>query len=183
MIDLELEKTRKLTTEQITMILDFATQAANDEGFMTKFVFDRAVMVFAAISLYPERKEEISGVIGTNYDIRLAFDALVADGTFDRMCKDFSLDVDNLLEIGDTWYEEAKTFEHSARGVISTVSNLSGSITQAAFEKLSQVASNGGDDILEFAKKYGYGNSGATKAITPEQVDGVLSAIKANPEE
>ena len=97
MIDLELEKSRTLTTEQITMILDLAAQAASDGGFIVTYIFERAITVFAAQVLYPENKEELAAMIGNGYDIRLAFDAIVSNGLLEQMMDEHKIDIDILF--------------------------------------------------------------------------------------
>ena len=157
--NLALEKELKLNMEQICMIEDFAAQAANDGGFMSRYVFERAVLVFAAIVLYPDRKEEITNMIGKDYDIRAAYQVLLETGLLEEMCDDYHSEINWLLSVGDTWFDETKDFEQSARGLLSTISDLSGDIVQSAAEKL-QEAANGDSKIIEdFAKNWGYGRA------------------------
>lgn len=157
--NLALEKELKLNMEQICMIEDFAAQAANDGGFMSRYVFERAVLVFAAIVLYPDRKEEITKMIGKDYDIRAAYQVLLETGLLEEMCDDYHNEINWLLSVGETWFDETKDFEQSARGLLSTISDLSGDIVQSAAEKL-QEAANGDSKIIEdFAKNWGYGRA------------------------
>ena len=109
-MNIETEKTRKLTTEQISIIEDLAVQAANDGGFMNRFIHERAIYVFAAVILYPEKKEELDKLIGAGYDIRAAFDKIVDDGTLEDMVEDYVTDIDNLLAIGEQWFMDAAEF-------------------------------------------------------------------------
>lgn len=159
------EKEKRLNMEQVCMIEDFAAQAANDGGFMSRYVFERAILVFAAIVLYPDRKEEITEMIGKDYDIRAAYQVLLETGLLEEMANDYQNELAWLLCIGDTWFEEAKDFEQSARGLLSTISDLSGDIVQGAFEKL-QEAANGDTKIIEdFAKNWGYGQTAKVDKI------------------
>lgn len=154
---LEEEKKLKLNMEQICMIEDFAAQAANDGGFLTRYIFERAILVFAAIALYPDRKDEITGMIGKDYDIRAVYQVLLETGLLEEMCKNHEKDIRYLLLIGDEWFTDVKDFEQSARGLLSTISDLSEDIVQQAAEKLQQAASGDMKIVEDFAQSWGYG--------------------------
>lgn len=156
MIDLEYEKTKHLTTEQRSMILDFASQAASDGGLIHYFIFERAIYVFAAQVLYPEKKEIISEAIGKGYDIRLAFDKIVEDGIAEDMNDKYKQDVDSLLDEGKSWCKECYDYEHSARGLLDTATAYSGDIVKAAAERLQEAASGDVQVVERFAKNWGF---------------------------
>ena len=82
-----LETTRKLTSQDIYDIIHFSAQSAEDNGFVNQYVFERALYAYAAIILYPDRKEEIGRMVSNN--ILDAWDALVSDGTTSDMEKNF----------------------------------------------------------------------------------------------
>jgi len=158
MIDLNFEKSRTLTMPQVCSILDFAIQAANDGGFLNHYIYERAIIVFAATVLYPEKKDEITAMIGKDYDIRMAFDALLENGIVEEMCEKYQNDLNYLAEIGIVWFDDVKTYEHSARGLLDTISTLSGDIVQSAVQKLQEIASGDVQVINEFADKWGANN-------------------------
>lgn len=183
MINLKLEKSRKLSTEQICMIEDFAAQAANDGGFMNHFVFERAIFVFAAICLYPDKKEGLTALIGEGYDIRGAFDRIIKDGLAEEMYKTYQEDIDNLLSIGNTWFQDAAIYEHSARGLLDSINTLSGDIVQSAAEQLQKASEGEVGKILDFAEKWGANRvKGEKQAISKQEVDNVVENIKKNTE-
>lgn len=153
------EKNIRLTMEQVCIIEDFAAQAANDGGFMNSYVFERALLVFAAIVLYPDRKDEINGMIGEGYDIRLAYQTLLESGLLEEMSKDYEGELEYLVTIGETWFQEVKEFEQSARGLLNTISDLSGDIVSQAASKLQAVASGDAKFVEEFADKWGLNNT------------------------
>lgn len=157
MLDIKIEKDRKLTTEEVCKIEDFAIQAANDGGFLNRYIFERALLVFAAIVIYPDHKEDISAMIGEGYDIRVAYDTLLKTGLLDEMFKDYEFDITYLFEVGDTWFADVRRYEHSARGLLDTISTLSGDIVRSAAEQLQSAASGDVQVVQEFAKKWGLG--------------------------
>ena len=154
-LDLQEEMNRTLTTEQVTMILEFAIQAAEDDGFINSYIYQRAMYVFAAIVLYPDRQEEISNIIGANGDIRLAWDALLQDGTIESMIKDFDSDIDYLTNVGEDWYNDYCDYAHSARGLLSIFSEFSADVLQEAAKKLQEISNSDFMEIPQIADEWG----------------------------
>ena len=153
--DLQQEMNRTLTTEQVTMILDFSIQAAEDNGFISSYIFQRAMYVFAAIILYPDRKEEISELIGADNDIRLIWDVLIKDGTAAKMNEEFKNDMIYLGNVGEDWYKEYVAYAHSARGILSVVSDFSGDIVNAAAKKLQETVGSEYGNLMKIADTWG----------------------------
>ena len=153
--DLQQEMNRTLTTEQVTMILDFSIQAAEDNGFISSYIFQRAMYVFAAIILYPDRKEEISELIGADNDIRLIWDVLIKDGTAVKMNEEFANDMIYLGNVGEDWYKEYVAYAHSARGILAAVNDFSGDIVSTAVKKLKEVEDSNLTDVIDIAKAWG----------------------------
>ena len=157
MIYLSYEKARTLSTENIAMILDFAAQAASDNGLMHYFIFERAVYVFAAQILFPDKKDMIADAIGQGYDIRFAFDILVKEGLLQKMEESFRPDVCILQTESERWFKEAKEYEQSARGLLDIATTYSGDIVKNAAEQLQKAASGDVQVIEQFANKWGFG--------------------------
>lgn len=155
--DIRNDEEQKLTMEQVCMIEDFAAQAANDGGFMCSYVFERALVVFAAIVLYPDRKKDITQMIGKGHDIRAAYETLKETGLVKEMLEDYKNEINYLFAIGDVWFQEAKDYEQSARGLLSTISDFSGDIVQSAFEKLQEAVTGDAKIVRDFAEEWGYG--------------------------
>lgn len=156
MFDVEYEKNKKISTEQMSMILDMAAQAASDGGFVSFYIFTRAAYVFAAQVLYPEKKEAIASSIGQGYDIRLAFDLLAQDGTLEDMQTKYVKDINKLDLNVNKWYGEVYQYQQSARGLLDSINTLSGDIVKAATEQLQKTASGDVKIIQEFADKWGF---------------------------
>ncbi len=62
-LDLNKEKTSALSSAAQFDIINFAIQAAEENGFLNSFIFERALYCFAAIILNDDRKEEISHLV------------------------------------------------------------------------------------------------------------------------
>lgn len=157
MLDIALEKEKTLSTQEMYEILDFAVQAAEDNGFINSFVFVRAMYMYAAIRLYEDRREELQQMI--NSDLLGSWDELVKDGTIENMNKDFYVDMNLLADYGQVWMDEFTAYAHSARGLLNTIQEFSSDIVEQASAKFQQAVAN--DDIkkvTEIAEKWGMDN-------------------------
>jgi hypothetical protein len=153
-----LETTRKLTSQDIYDIIHFSAQSAEDNGFVNQYVFERALYAYAAIILYPDRKEEIGRMVSNN--ILDAWDALVSDGTTSDMEKNFSSDIKILGEVGSVWLDDYIKYLQSARGILSSFQEFSGDIIQTAVEKFKTVSDEvGANQVLEIANNWGMNNN------------------------
>lgn len=181
-----LETTRKLTSQDMYDIIHFSAQSAEDNGFVNQYVFERALYAYAAIILYPDRKEEIGRMVSNN--ILDAWDALVSDGTMLDMEKNFSSDLKILGEVGSVWLDDYIKYLQSARGIFSTFQTFSGDIVESTVNRFKDAFNeNDAKAVLEIADKWGMNNTpkdesklkekAKVKAMaTPEQVNDAIKA-------
>jgi hypothetical protein len=154
----ETETAKKLTSQDMYDIIHFAAQSAEDNGFVNQFVFERALYAYAAIILYPNRKEELGRIVSDN--ILDAWDALLADGTIADMNENFAVDMDALGRIGSVWLDDYIKYLQSARGILSSFQEFSGDIIQTAVEKFKTVSDEvGANQVLEIANNWGMNNN------------------------
>lgn len=154
----ETETAKKLTSQDMYDIIHFAAQSAEDNGFVNQFVFERALYAYAAIILYPDRKEELGRMVSDN--ILDAWDALLADGTIADMNENFEVDMDALGRIGSVWLDDYIKYLQSARGILSSFQEFSGDIIQTAVEKFKTVSDEvGANQVLEIANNWGMNNN------------------------
>ena len=154
----ETETAKKLTSQDMYDIIHFAAQSAEDNGFVNQFVFERALYAYAAIILYPDRKEELGRIVSDN--ILDAWDALLADGTIADMNENFAVDMDALGRIGSVWLDDYIKYLQSARGILSSFQEFSGDIIQTAIEKFKTVSDEvGANQVLEIANNWGMNNN------------------------
>lgn len=154
----EAETAKKLTSQDMYDIIHFAAQSAEDNGFVNQFVFERALYAYAAIILYPDRKEEIGRMVSNN--ILDAWDALLDEGTIEDMNKNFAVDMDALGRIGSVWLDDYIKYLQSARGILSSFQEFSGDIIQTAVEKFKTVSDEvGANQVLEIANNWGMNNN------------------------
>lgn len=181
-----LETTRTLTSQDIYDIIHFSAQSAEDNGFVNQYVFERALYAYAAIILYPDRKEEIGRMVSNN--ILDAWDALVSDGTTSDMEKNFSSDIKILGEVGSVWLDDYIKYLQSARGIFSTFQTFSGDIVESTVNRFKDAFNeNDAKTVLEIADKWGMNNTPKDESklkekvkvkamATPEQVNDAIKA-------
>ena len=181
-----LETTRKLTSQDIYDIIHFSAQSAEDNGFVNQYVFERALYAYAAIILYPDRKEEIGRMVSNN--ILDAWDALVSDGTTSDMEKNFSSDIKILGEVGSVWLDDYIKYLQSARGIFSTFQTFSGDIVESTVNRFKDTFNESdAKTVLEIADKWGMNNTPKDESklkekvkvkamATPEQVNDAIKA-------
>lgn len=182
----ETETAKKLTSQDMYDIIHFAAQSAEDNGFVNQFVFERALYAYAAIILYPDRKEEIGSMVSNN--ILDAWDALLADGTIADMNENFAIDMDALGRIGSVWLDDYIKYLQSMRGVFSVFQNFSGDIVESTVNRFKD-AFNESDaqTVLDIADKWGMNNTPKDESklkekvkvsamATPEQVNDAIKA-------
>lgn len=181
-----LETTRKLTSQDMYDIIHFSAQSAEDNGFVNQYVFERALYAYAAIILYPDRKEEISRMVSDN--ILDAWDALVSDGTVLDMETNFSADLKILGDVGSVWLDDYIKYLQSARGIFSTFQTFSGDIVESTVNRFKDAFSESdAKTVLEIADKWGMNNTPKDESklkekvkvkamATPEQVNDAIKA-------
>lgn len=182
----ETETAKKLTSQDIYDIIHFAAQSAEDNGFVNQFVFERALYAYAAIILYPDRKEELGRMVSDN--ILDAWDALLADGTIADMNENFVVDMDALGRIGSVWLDDYIKYLQSMRGVFSVFQNFSGDIVESTVNRFKDAFSESdAQTVLDIADKWGMNNTPKDETklkekvkvsamATPEQVNDAIKA-------
>lgn len=170
MIDLEKEKSYALSAKDRYDILSFATEAADDGGFLNSFVFERAIYSFAAIILEEDKaqKADIQSRVAAN--LIEAWDHLVQNNIIQEMQEKYAEELEQLAQEGWAWFEEYENFATSARGILNLVEQFSGDIVQSAANRLNDtMQESGASTIIDIADKWGLNN--AAMAPAREQKD------------
>ena len=163
MINLSFEKTSALDAQERYDIISMAMDAADDNGFVNSFIFERALYCFAAIIFYPDRKEELAALASVNpLD---SWMKLVEDGTIQKMKEEYPEELNALVEESAIWYEEYADYAHSARGILEMVQSFTGNLTQNAAQLLTKTAEDTGvHELLDTADKWGMNR----RALAPQ---------------
>lgn len=157
MINLTKELKMALSTQDVYDIISFSVDAADDNGFMNSFIFNRALYLFAAIVLYPDQKEEYASIVAAN--INQAWDKMVEEGIIQQMMDDYPEELKMLAENGKQWFDEYSDYAQSARGLLNTIQDFSGDIVKSAVEQLKNASQEAGvKEVLDIADKWGMNN-------------------------
>lgn len=182
----ETETAKKLTSQDMYDIIHFAAQSAEDNGFVNQFVFERALYAYAAIIIYPDRKEELGRMVSDN--ILDAWDALLADGTIADMNENFEVDMYALGRIASVWLDDYIKYLQSMRGVFSVFQNFSGDIVESTVNRFKDAFSESdAQTVLDIADKWGMNNTPKDESklkekvkvkamATPEQINDAIKA-------
>ena len=159
MIDLEKEKSYALSAKDRYDILTFATDVADDGGFVNSFVFERAIYCFAAILLVEDQalKADIQGRVAAN--LVEAWDYLIQNDIIQELIENYREDFDILGNEGANWIEDYDKYATSARGILNLVEQFSGDIVQSAATQLNNsMNETNAANIIQIADKWGLNN-------------------------
>lgn len=154
MINLAQEESYKLSAKDRYDILSFAIEAADDGGFVSSFIFERAMYLYAAIILDEDRADDLREKITQN--LVEAWDYAVQEKIIQEMQEKYSEDLNKLADEGWTWFEEYNNYSLSARGILSLVEQFTGNAVNSAASALQNSANQAGvTDILNIADEWG----------------------------
>lgn len=154
MINLAQEESYKLSAKDRYDILSFAIEAADDGGFVSSFVFERAMYLYAAIILDEDRADNIREKITQN--LIEAWDYAIQEKIIQEMLESYKDDLDQLAEEGWSWFEEYNKYILSARGVLSFAQEFSGDIVSSAATVLKDtMEETGAKNIIDIADEWG----------------------------
>ena len=152
MINLELEKSLALDAQERYDIISFAMDAADDNGFINSFVFERALYCFAAIMLYPDQKEVITESL-TVSPVE-TWNKLAKEGFIEKMIEDYEPTLTQLAEEAKTWFDEYSAWAHSVRGLIDLMQRFTGNFVEDAANTLRRsVKETGVEEVLDIAEE------------------------------
>ena len=150
MINLVQEESYNLSAKDRYDILSFAIEAADDGGFVSSFVFERAMYLYAAIILEEDKADDIREKIAQN--LIEAWDYVVQEKIIQEMQEKYSNDLDKLAEEGWIWFEEYNNYVVSARGILNFVEQFSGDLIGSAAKTFKEtVEETGAKDIINLA--------------------------------
>lgn len=154
MINLAQEESYKLSAKDRYDILSFAIEAADDGGFVSSFIFERALYLYAAIILNEDRADDIREKITQN--LIEAWDYAIREKIIQEMLESYKDDLDQLAEEGWSWFEEYNNYILSARGIISIIEQFSNDMVNSAANKLKNtMEETGAKDIIGIADEWG----------------------------
>lgn len=154
MINLAQEESYKLSAKDRYDILNFAIKAADDDGFVSSFIFERAMYLYAATILDEDKADIIWEKIFQN--LIEAWDYAIQEKIIQEMLENYKDDLDQLAEEGWSWFEEYNNYILSARGVLNFAEQFSGDLIGSAAKTFKDtVEETGAKDIINLADEWG----------------------------
>lgn len=154
-MNLAQEKTCSLSARDRYDILTFAISAADDNGFVNSFIFERAMYCYAAIMLTKDDvKDDIRSKVSAN--IIDAWDYLVQSNIIQELRDQYADDLDYLAKEGEVWLDEYDAYAVSARGILSLVETFTGNAVSDAANALRATAEETGvTNVINIAQDWG----------------------------
>lgn len=170
MIDLKKEKEYRLSADDRFNLINFSITQADNNGFISSFIFERALYVYAAIMLDEEHADEIRSEV-VNQGIISAWDLIVQKDYLSSLLEEYKPELDVLADEGKQWFDEYTKAALSARGILNLVEQFSGDIvSQAANTLKSSMEESGASNVIDIADKWGMNNT-ITKENPPIEED------------
>ena len=96
----------------------------------------------------------------------------------------YAKDMEELDFNAGNWYEDVSKYQQSARGLVDSITTLSGDIVKSATEQLQQVANGDVKIIQEFANRWGFDRPtpGEDNAVTPADIQKSFQVLKGSKE-
>lgn len=152
MINLAQEESYKLSSKDRYDILSFSIEAADDSGFVSSFIFERAIYLYAAIILQEDKADDLREKVTEN--LIEAWDYALQENIIQEMQEKFENDLNKLAEEGKIWFEEYNKYAASARGILSIIEEFSGDMVGSAANMLKDtMEKTGAKDIINIADK------------------------------
>lgn len=154
MINLAQEESYKLSAKDRYDIYTFAIEAADDGGFVSSFIFERAIYLYAAIILKEDRANEIREKITQN--LIEAWDYVIQEKIIQEMLEEYADDLNRLAEESKIWFKEYTDYTLSARGILSIIEEFSGDIINSTVDTFkTTVQETGVKEIIDIADEWG----------------------------
>ena len=156
-MNLNLEKESVLSSQDRYDIIHFAQQSAVEEGFCNKFLFLRALYLYAAIILDEEHKEELQAKISE--DLLGTWDYAIKENIISNMLQSYPKEMELLADESQQWFEEYIAWSKSLRGVVDVFQNYSADIMQQAAAQLQNIENDSSlGKVIDIANKWGMNN-------------------------
>lgn len=160
-MNLEQEKNNVFTPQETYEIISAAIDMADDEGFVNSYVFERALYVCAARTLYEDKAEQINTSLLENGSPLITWKELLEDETIDQMVAEHSESLDYLASLGVTWFEEYTEAAHSLRSLIDVIQTFTDGMAGNMGKQLDMFKQdNDVQNVINIADKWGLDRNG-----------------------
>lgn len=160
-MNLEEEKNNVFTPQETYEIISAAIDMADDEGFINSFIFERALYVCAARTLYEDKADQINTSLLENGSPLITWKELLEDGTIDQMIAEHSESLDYLASLGEAWFEEYTEAAHSLRSLIDAIQTFTDGMAGNMGKQLDMFKQDTDvQNVIDIADKWGLDRNG-----------------------
>lgn len=129
------------------------------DGYINSFVFERALYVYAATTLYSELIEEIAKE-NQEGNILNTWDYLLEQGTIESMYNEYGKYLDELAENANNWYNENNQYNSSLKSLIDALYLLTGQLVDNTKDSFTNAVNQDSlQNVLQVADKWGMNNN------------------------
>nr|DAL50594.1 MAG TPA_asm: hypothetical protein [Caudoviricetes sp.] len=160
MIDMELEKQSTLTAKDINDLLAFAIGESENDGFVNRYVFERAMYTYLYLLLAEgDEQEKVRNSINEN-GVLVVWQELVGTGKIEQMAQDHQTEIALAERAGADVFDDYNGYSRSIRASFANIQSASNSIMENAAKQMSQMLSSDQyKDIMDIAEKWGMNNT------------------------
>lgn len=163
MIKVKQEKELKLSANEINTILSFAFGEATNNGFVNRFVFERAMYVYAYVVLMGKNKDADDDILDDN--VLNVWNTILLDGIVERMTKEYENELVVIQNAATDMFEDYRDYQRSIRGMANALGDLADNL----LGQLSSIAKDGltseqYQEIMDIASKWGLNGTSKSNA-------------------
>lgn len=164
----------KLNSQEQYNIINNALQAANDNGFLDEFIFERALICYEVLELIEDLDESnIEKVVNNPLT---AFDNFIEKGLVQELIDNYNEDVSYLADIAARYFEDYNAYLLSFGGAMTQVEGLSTDNLDTLTEQFAQFMQNDKvNETLQIADEWGL-----NRAPMPNKKENAISSDPDN---
>ena len=154
MIDIEQVKNCPLTSQEMYDMINSCIEAAEDNGFLNQFVFERALACHEVLNLI-EDLDDIDGPMVAENPLQ-AFDHFIEMGYIDQLATHYADTVAYIGQVAAQYFSDYEKYLLSIGGVLNKAEIFSSQVLQNMAGQVNEVMQN--DDIkqtLQIADEWG----------------------------
>ena len=160
MIDMELEKQSTLTAKDMNDLLAFSIGESENDGFVNRYVFERAMYTYLYLLLAEgDEQEKVRNSINEN-GVLVVWQELVGTGKIEQMAQDHQTEITLVERAGAGVFDDYNAYSKSIRASFANIQSVSSNVMENAAKQMSQMLSSDQyKDIMDIAEKWGMNNT------------------------
>lgn len=177
MINLEQVKNCPLTSQEMYDMINSCIEAAEDNGFLNQFVFERALVCYEVLNLVEDLDDLAGSRVAENPLI--AFDNFLEMGYVNTLIKNYADAVEYIGQVAAQYFEDYEKYLLSIGGVLNKAEIFSSEVLQNMAGQVQNLTTNQDiQETLRIANEWGM-NRVPPKVENPVNSKEVLDSLFA----